>query len=80
MRVVVTGGAGRIGQAVVKGLLEQGNDVLVIDMRVPEDRGLEFVCADVTDFAQVINNLKGADAVVHLAAYPDLGAATRTRS
>ncbi len=70
MRIVVTGGAGRIGRAVVKGLLEQGHDLLVFDMQAPEDRSADFVCADVTDFAQVINNLKGADAVVHLAAIP----------
>ncbi len=70
MKVVVTGGAGRIGQAVVRGLLEQGNEVLVMDMRVPENKEWNFVCADVTDFTQVINNLKGADAVVHLAAIP----------
>jgi UDP-glucose 4-epimerase len=70
MKIVVTGGAGRIGRAVVKGLLEQGHDVLVFDMQAPEDRNADFVCADVTDFAQVINNLKGADAVVHLAAIP----------
>ncbi len=70
MKVVVTGGAGRIGQAVVRGLVEQGEEVLVMDTRVPEDKHSDFICADVTDFAQVINNLKGADAVVHLAAIP----------
>ncbi len=70
MKVVVTGGAGRIGQAVVRGLLERGEDVLVMDMRVPENKQLKFVCADVADFPQVVNNLKGADAVVHLAAIP----------
>lgn len=70
MKVVVTGGAGRIGQAVVKGLMEQGYKVLVMDMRVPEDKQWEFICADVTDFAQVINNFRNADAVVHLAAIP----------
>lgn len=70
MKVVVTGGAGRVGRAVVKGLLEQGWQVLVLDMQVPEERETEFVCADVTDFAEVVNNLKGADAVVHLAAIP----------
>lgn len=68
MKIVVTGGAGRIGRAVVKSFLEQGHDVLVIDMQAPEDKSADFVCADVTNFAQVINNLKSADAVVHLAA------------
>lgn len=70
MKVVVTGGSGRIGQAVVKALLERGDDALVLDMKAPEDKRWNFVCADITDFAQVINNLRGADAVVHLAAIP----------
>ncbi len=70
MRVVVTGGAGRIGQAVVRALLERGDDVLVLDMRVPEEKRCEFVCADVTDFAQILNAFRGMEAVVHLAAIP----------
>lgn len=70
MKVVVTGGAGRIGQAVVRGLLEHGKEVLVLDVKVPEERLTDFVCADITNFAQVVNNLKGADSVVHLAAIP----------
>ncbi len=70
MRVVVTGGAGRIGQAVVRALLERGDDVLVLDMRVPEEKRCEFVCADVTDFVQILNAFRGMEAVVHLAAIP----------
>lgn len=70
MKVVVTGGAGRIGQAVVRGLLEHGKEVLVLDVKVPDERLTDFVCADITNFAQVVNNLKGSDAVVHLAAIP----------
>lgn len=70
MKVVVTGGAGRIGQAVVRGLLEHGKEVLVLDVKVPDEKLTDFVCADITNFAQVVNNLKGADAVVHLAAIP----------
>jgi len=70
MKVVVTGGSGRIGQAVVRALLGRGDEVLVLDRRAPEDKTWDFVCVDITDFLQVVNNIKGADAVVHLAAIP----------
>ena len=80
MRVVVTGGSGKVGRAVIRDLLEHGHDVLNVD-RVPPDSALSappapFLPADLTDYGQTLEALSGAEvlsgveAVVHLAAIP----------
>jgi nucleoside-diphosphate-sugar epimerase len=76
MRVVVTGGSGKAGRAVVRDLLEHGHEVLNVD-RVPSaEPGAPFLPADVTDFGQTLEALSGGEllpgveAVVHLAALP----------
>jgi nucleoside-diphosphate-sugar epimerase len=80
-RVVVTGGSGKAGRAVVRDLLEHGHEVLNVD-RVPSaesfspDAPAPFLPADLTDFGQTLEALSGAelmpgiDAVVHFAAVP----------
>src|SRR6188472_2661957 len=81
MKVVVTGGSGKAGRAVVRDLLEHGHDVLDVDL-VPSplssspDAPAPFLPADVTDFGQTLEALSGGErmpgvqAVVHLAAIP----------
>jgi nucleoside-diphosphate-sugar epimerase len=72
-RVAVTGGAGKAGRAVVRDLLEHGYEVVSVDLvRDPQLDGQQLV-ADLTDYGEVIDALKGADAVVHLAAIPAPG-------
>jgi len=72
-RVVVTGGSGKAGRAVVRELVEHGDQVLSVDLvRAPESPA-EQIVADVTDLAQTVEVLRGADAVVHLAAIPAPG-------
>lgn len=65
-RVVVTGGAGRVGRYVVR-QLRKAWDVTVADL-VAGEEGAAFVQTDVMDLAQVRRAVEGADAVVHLAA------------
>lgn len=73
-RVVVTGGAGKAGRAVVRDLLEHGYDVVSVDLiRDPQVTDGQQLVADLTDYGEVIDALKGADAVVHLAAIPAPG-------
>ena len=73
-RVLVTGGAGKAGRAVVRDLLEHGHNVVSVDLagdtNLTEDQQL---VADLTDYGEVVDALKGADAVVHLAAIPAPG-------
>jgi nucleoside-diphosphate-sugar epimerase len=69
MRVVVTGGSGLAGRAVVADLVEHGFEVTNVDL-VPAAGPASFKQADLSDLGQVYGCLKGADAVVHFAAIP----------
>ncbi len=67
-RVIVTGGAGRLGRSVVDGLRERGHQVLSVD-RAPQDDP-SSATADLTDpaAARAVFGDFAPDAVVHLAA------------
>lgn len=72
--VVVTGGAGKAGRAVVADLLEHGYDVVSVDLlRDPNLTEGQQLVADLTDYGETVDALKGAEAVVHLAAIPAPG-------
>jgi len=70
MKIIVTGGSGRLGQSVVRGLSELGHDVVSID-RVPVD-GLPArqLTIDLLDHpaTTAVMSAERPDAVVHLAA------------
>jgi nucleoside-diphosphate-sugar epimerase len=72
-KVVVTGGSGKAGRAVVKDLLEHGYSVLNVDINPPAERNVPFIRADLTDLGQAYEVLRDAEAVVHLAAIPAPG-------
>lgn len=68
-RVVVTGGAGFIGRAVVGRLLDAGARVVVADLHPHPDREVESVVGDLRDPAvREAAVTPGTDAIVHLAA------------
>jgi dTDP-L-rhamnose 4-epimerase len=82
MKVLLTGGAGFIGQHVLQRLLARGHEVRVLDslradVHTKQDwapaGGVEFRIADVRDAAAVDLVLQGVDSVVHLAAKVGLG-------
>src|SRR5947207_1120508 len=68
--VLVTGSAGRIGQAVVGELKRRGHKVHGFD-RVPTPGTDAALVGDLTDPAAVQRAMAGAAALVHLAATPD---------
>ena len=85
-RVVVTGGAGKLGRAVVTDLVAHEWDVVVFDRVRPAGlpdavaQAVTVVPMDLTDYAQVLDAMLGLeerydhiDAVVHLAAVPAPG-------
>ena len=69
MRVVVTGGSGLAGRAVVEHLTGHGHAFTNVDL-VPGDGPAPFRRADLGDLGQVYGALRGAEAVVHFAAIP----------
>ncbi len=69
-QIVVTGGSGKAGRAVVHDLVEHGYDVVNVDVVPASPQEAPFLRADVTDLGETIEALRGADAVVHLAAIP----------
>ncbi len=75
MRVVVTGGAGRLGRHVIAELQRHGHEVICVDKRLPDGPlgGVRAHIADLTDLGQVYGVLRGADAVIHLGAIPSAG-------
>ena len=75
-RVVVTGGSGKAGRAVVRDLVDSGHDVLNVDNVAPGEPAGRFLRADLTDLGSAIEALRGADSVVHLAAIPAPGLRT----
>jgi nucleoside-diphosphate-sugar epimerase len=90
-RYVVTGAGGCIGAWVIRRLLDEGSDVVALDLagasrhrlRQLDADGVEHRDCDVTDRAQVVAAVAGATRVIHLAglqipfcrANPSLGAA-----
>jgi nucleoside-diphosphate-sugar epimerase len=73
VRYLVTGGAGFIGSALVRRLLADGHEVVVLDnfSRGREgrlrDAGCEFYHGDIRNPAVVNNAVQGCDSVIHLA-------------
>jgi nucleoside-diphosphate-sugar epimerase len=72
MKVVVTGGSGRIGRWLVRELVGRDHEVLVFDKVVPPEPtpGVAYKLGACEDLGEVYDVLRGADAVVHLAAIP----------
>jgi len=70
VRVVVTGGAGKAGRAVVRELVDHGHRVRNVDLRPQGEAAGEPYQADLTDLGQTYEVLRRQEAVVHLAAIP----------
>jgi nucleoside-diphosphate-sugar epimerase len=81
MRIVVTGGNGKLGREVVRGLTAAGHSVFVLD--AAGARAENFTRIDLTNYGSVVDAFSsvndrytGVDAVVHLAAIPAGGLET----
>jgi nucleoside-diphosphate-sugar epimerase len=69
MRVLITGGTGHIGRAATKRLVERGWDVRIIDLADEADiSGAEYAPCNILDYDNLLEHMRGCDAVIHLAA------------
>lgn len=76
MKALVTGGGGFLGQAIVRQLVERGEEVSVLNRgRYPdlEALGVTCHCGDIADPDTVSAACKGVGAVIHVAAKADPG-------
>ena len=76
MKVLVTGGSGRIGCYVVADLVEAGHEVTSVDVSVKSAAsGCRSMTVDLTDAGQVFQSLASskAEAVIHLGAWANAG-------
>jgi UDP-glucose 4-epimerase len=77
MRIAITGGSGRVGRAVIGLALSQGHSVVSVDRTPPAQDtaqpNITFIQADITDYRDFEQALRGCQALVHLAAIPSPG-------
>jgi nucleoside-diphosphate-sugar epimerase len=69
MKIVVTGGSGQLGLHTVRALVKAGHDVLSLDRVRPAESLCDSWISDLTRAGDLYQAVKGADAVIHLAAY-----------
>jgi nucleoside-diphosphate-sugar epimerase len=74
MKILVTGGSGRLGKATIAELTAHGHEAINADQAPPAEDGrgtpVRFIKTDLTDIGQVAGALHGCDAVIHLGAIP----------
>jgi nucleoside-diphosphate-sugar epimerase len=80
MKVLITGGAGKVGQWVVRELLNSKDyEITVLDRTPGPERGaVKYLVGDVEDLGQVMEAVAGAEAIIHLAAIHNPNIATTT--
>ncbi len=70
MKIVVTGGSGLAGMAVVRDLVQHGHQVTIADQNPPKEAIVPYKLVNLEDLGQVYGVLAGAEAVAHLGAIP----------
>jgi nucleoside-diphosphate-sugar epimerase len=71
MKILLTGGSGNLGQALVPELLGKGDTPVILDVRAPPalHEGAVFIEGSVLERAKVTETLRGCDGIVHIAAW-----------
>jgi nucleoside-diphosphate-sugar epimerase len=71
MRVLLTGGSGNLGQALVPRLLDRGYTPVILDVRAPRslNEGAMFIEGSILDRSKLTEIFRGCDCIVHIAAW-----------
>ena len=70
MKVLITGGYGRVGRYVIDELNEK-HELVVLDIKEEDHPGhYRFVKGDISNYEDTLNATKGIEAVIHLAGIP----------
>lgn len=76
MRVLVTGGSGRLGRFAIRDIVDHGHEAINADRRPPSGAdpagapAVRYVATDLGDVGEVAGALRGCDALLHLGAIP----------
>jgi len=70
MKVLITGGSGKIGKFVVPELERTGHEIKIFDLEEPKDSKHDFIKGDLRNLEEVEEATRDIEAVVHLAAIP----------
>jgi nucleoside-diphosphate-sugar epimerase len=73
MKIVVTGGAGKLGRWVVRDLISGRHSVTVFDKVDSAEEADRILIGDIEDLSEVSAAFDGTDAVIHLAGIPTHG-------
>ncbi|KAM9481384.1 short-chain dehydrogenase/reductase family 42E member 1 [Clarias gariepinus] len=71
-KYVITGGGGYFGFRLAHSLSKKSFRVVLFDVKPPSEalpEGVEFIQGDIREFKQVVNALRGADCIFHIASY-----------
>ena len=81
LTILITGGAGFLGNAIVMELLDEDGlipvkEIRIMDLRAPDIQGdtrIQYIQGDIKDYDQVEKAVQGSDIVFHAAAIVDWG-------
>jgi nucleoside-diphosphate-sugar epimerase len=78
MKLLITGGGGKVGQGIVRELLkDSAYEITILDRVSGPERGpVKYLVGNIEDLGQVMEAMAGAEAVIHLAAIHNPNIAT----
>ena len=66
MKILITGGSGRVGRHVVPELEKAGHEIKIFDLEEPENSKHEFIEGDLRNLEAMEEATRDVEAVIHL--------------
>ncbi|MCE9507744.1 MAG: NAD(P)-dependent oxidoreductase [Alphaproteobacteria bacterium] len=80
MRILLTGGSGDLGSLLSLSLKQRGDVPVVLDMAAPRENDVEFFQGSILDRGILARAMKGADCVIHIAAWHGIHENQKTKT